>query len=62
MEPGEYTGHLPASTLVEEMLIAGVNPVLVMYTIQSHQIGYSGNHQFSIRCQWNCDKTLTSAG
>lgn len=41
MDSGEYPSQLPVLTPVEDMLIAQVNPVLVMYKVQGHQAGYS---------------------
>ena len=43
MDPGEMPAHLPVLTMVEEMLIARVHPVMCFSRIKSVQYKYSGH-------------------
>ncbi|KAE8752107.1 hypothetical protein FOCC_FOCC001269 [Frankliniella occidentalis] len=43
MDPGEVPDALRALTFVEQQLIARVHPVVCVYKIRGHQMGYSGN-------------------
>lgn len=43
MDPGEIPDALNGLTFVEQQLIARVHPVVCVYKIRGHQMGYSGN-------------------
>lgn len=43
MDPGPVPNELSGLTYVEQQLIARVHPVMNVYKIKGHQIGYSGN-------------------